>query len=189
MKKILILLIFFSIKTFSQEIVEIRDVYVENNLIYKNSNEKLFTGIIQKKRRNGHLVFEEKYKNGIILEGNLYFNGKEKRISEKKIYHSEKPQTISKEIKYYLNGEIFQIKTYNNSGFKVLLEQFKNGKRIYSCEYLGKKKNGIELGYRENGTLFHRCEYKNGKKNGKEFCINEKGEKTTWEYKNGKKVK
>ena len=178
---------FISIKTISQERIGIKEVYAENNLVYKNSDEKLFTGIIEKKRRNGHLVYEEKYEKGIILESNLYYNGKEKLISDKTIYNPEKPQTISKEIRYHLNGEFFQIKTYNNAGIKVLLEQFKNEKLIYSCEYLGKKKNGIELGYRENGTLFHRCEYKNGKKNGKEFCINEKGEKTTWEFKNGKK--
>ena len=54
MKKILILLMFISIKTISQERIGIKEVYAENNLVYKNSDEKLFTGIIEKKRRNGH---------------------------------------------------------------------------------------------------------------------------------------
>ncbi|QLE02373.1 hypothetical protein HX109_12750 [Galbibacter sp. BG1] len=167
-----------------------KETYIENNLVYKVSNDKLFTGTAQSKRKNGHLVYEEVYKNGIILSSNLYYNGKEIRVSNKSIYNPEKPLVLSKEIKYNLEGEIFETTTYNNDGIKILVEQFKNGKLTYSCQYLGKKKNGLELGYSEDGEkLKYRCEFINGKKNGIEYCLKDDGAETKKEYKNGKKIK
>jgi antitoxin component YwqK of YwqJK toxin-antitoxin module len=149
----------------SQEIIGIKEVYIESNLIYKNKTNELFTGIAQSKRKNGHLVYEEEYKNGIILSSNLYFNGKEKRVSNKTIYNPNKPLITSKEYKYNLEGEIFETTTYNDDGIKILVEEFKNGKLTYSCQYLGKKKHGLELGYGENGVeVTCKTEYKNGKK-------------------------
>ncbi|WP_242203172.1 hypothetical protein [Aestuariivivens insulae] len=128
-----------------------KEVYIDNNLVYKSSNDELLTGIAQSKRKNGHLVYEEEYKNGVILSSNLYYNGKEIRVSNKTIYNPNKPLVLSKEIKYHLNGEVFETITYNDNGIKILVEQFKNGKLTYSCQYLGKKKNGLELGYGESG--------------------------------------
>jgi antitoxin component YwqK of YwqJK toxin-antitoxin module len=174
----------------SQEIIGMKEVYIENNLVYKNTTNELFTGIAQSKRKNGHLVYEEEYKDGIILSSNLYYNGKEKRVSNKTIYNPNKPTTLSKEYKYNLESEIYETTTYNDDGIKILVEQFKNGKLSYSCQYLGKKKNGLELGYGENGEkLTYRCEFINGKKNGTEYCLNEDGTETKKEYRNGKKIK
>ncbi|CAM1365174.1 conserved hypothetical protein [Tenacibaculum litoreum] len=187
----MILLMFFTFnELISQEIIGMKEVYIDNNLVYKISNDELFTGIAQSKRKNGHLVYEEEYKNGIILSSNLYYNGKEIRVSNKTIYNPNKPLVLSKEIKYHLNGEVFETITYNDDGIKILVEQFKKGKLTYSCQYLGKKKNGLELGYGENGEkLTYRCEYVKGKKNGTEYCLNEKGIETKKEYLNGKKIK
>ncbi len=152
MRNILILLMFFSFnELISQEKIGMKEVYLENNLVYKNASDELFTGIAQSKRKNGHLVYEEEYKNGIILSSNLFYNGKEIRVSNKTIYNTNKPLVLSKEIKYHLDGEIFETTTYNDDGIKILVEQFENGKLTYSCQYLGKKKHGIQLGYRENG--------------------------------------
>ena len=156
---------FTFIELISQEKIGMKETYIDNNLVYKASNDKLFTGFAQSKRKNGHLVYEEEYKNGIILSSNLYYNGKEIRVSNKTIYNPNKPSVLSKEIKYNLNGEIFEKITYNDDGIKILVEQFKNGKRTYSCQYLGKKKHGLELGYGQNGTeITCKTEYKNGKK-------------------------
>ncbi|GAA0734249.1 hypothetical protein GCM10009430_49200 [Aquimarina litoralis] len=149
----------------SQETIGIKETYIDNNLIYKSVNNKLFTGIAQKKRKNGHLVYEEEYKNGIILSSNLYYNGKEKRVSNKIIYNPNKPLVLLKEHKYNLEGEVFETITYNDDGIKILVEQFEREKLTYSCQYLGKKKNGIE------------------------YCLNKNGAKTQIEYRNGKKVK
>ena len=191
MRNLLILLISFTFnQVISQEIVDLKEVYIENKLVYKNTTDKLFSGIAQHKRRNGHLVYEEEYMNGIILTSNVYFNGKEIRVSNKTIYNPNKPLVLSKEIKYHLNGEVFETITYNDDGIKILVEQFKKGKLTYSCQYLGKKKNGLELGYGENGEKFtYRCEYVKGKKSGTEYCLNEKGIEIKKEYLNGKKIK
>jgi len=167
-----------------------KEVYIENNLVYKNSTNELFTGIAQSKRKNGHLVYEEEYKNGIILYSNLYFNGKEIRVSNKSIYNVNKPLALSKEYSYDLKGEIFEITTYDDNGIKILYEQFTNGKVSYSCQYLGKKKHGIKLGYKDGGEkMTFRCEYINGKKNGTEYCLKDDGTETKKEYRNGKKIK
>ena len=166
MKNLIILLIFFSFnKLISQEIVDVKEIYTENNLIYKSSDENLFTGIAQDKRRNGHLVYEEEYKNGIILSSNLYYNGKEKRIATKTIYNPNNPFVSSKEYSYDLKGEIFKTITYNADGIKILEKQFKNGKMTYSCQYNGEKKHGEELVYEQDGvTITCRTEYNRGKK-------------------------
>ncbi|NJB72925.1 antitoxin component YwqK of YwqJK toxin-antitoxin module [Saonia flava] len=167
-----------------------KEVYIDNDLVYKNADDGLFTGIVQSKRKNGHLVYEEEYEKGIILSSNLYYNGKEKRVSNKAIYNPNKPLVLSKEYSYDLKYKIFEITTYNDDGLKILYEQFTNGKVSYSCQYLGKKKHGLELGYRDGGEkMTFRCEYINGKKNGTEYCLNEKGIETKKEYLNGKKIK
>jgi len=191
MRNLLILLMFFTFnELISQEIIGMKEVYIENNLVYKNATDELFSGIAQSKRKNGHLVYEEEYKNGIILSSNLYYNGKEIRVSNKTIYNPNKPLVLSKEIKYHLDGEIFETTTYNDDGIKILVEQFKNGKLTYSCQYLGKKKHGLQLGYGENGEkMTYRCEFINGKKNGTEYCLNDDGTETKKEYRNGKKIK
>ncbi|WP_242133011.1 toxin-antitoxin system YwqK family antitoxin [Aestuariivivens marinum] len=190
-RNLLILIMLFTFnELISQEIIGMKEVYIDNNLVYKNETDKLFTGIAQSKRKNGHLVYEEEYKNGIILSSNLYYNGQEIRVSNKTIYNSEKPLVLSKEIKYNLDGQIFERTTYNDDGIKILVEQFKNEKLTYSCQYFGKKKNGLELGYAEDGEkLKYRCEFINGKKNGIEYCLKDDGTETKKEYKNGKKIK
>ena len=190
-RNLLILIILFTFnELISQEIIGMKEVYIDNNLVYKNETDELFTGIAQSKRKNGHLVYEEEYKNGIILSSNLYYNGKEIRVSNKTIYNPEKPLVLSKEIKYNLEGEIFETTTYNDNGIKILVEQFKNGKLTYSCQYSGKKKHGLELGYGEDGKkLKYRCEFINGKKNGTEYCLKDDGTETKQEYRNGKKIK
>ncbi|MGJ8734594.1 MAG: hypothetical protein ACSHW4_15670 [Cellulophaga sp.] len=191
MRDLLILLMFFTFnELISQEIIGMKEVYIENNLVYKNVTDQLFSGVAQSKRKNGHLVYEEEYKNGVILSSNLYYNGKEIRVSNKTIYNPNKPLALSKEIKYHLDGEIFETTTYNDDGIKILVEQFKNGKLTYSCQYLGKKKHGLQFCYGENGEkMTYRCEFINGKKNGTEYCLNDDGTETKKEYRNGKKIK
>lgn len=174
----------------SQEIIGMKETYIENNLVYKSTSDELFTGIAQSKRKSGHLVYDEEYENGIILSSNLYYNGDQMRVSNKKIYNPNKPFTLSKENRYHLNGKIFETTTYNENGLKILEEQFKNEKLIYSCQYSGKTKQGLELYYGNDGEkMTYRCEFIKGKKNGTEYCLNEDGTETSKEYLNGKKIK
>jgi len=173
----------------SQELVDMSEVYIENDLIYKNVNNALFTGTAQMQRKNGHLVYEEVYKDGMILFSNLYFNGKIKRVAQKTLYNPKKLWVISKEIMYDLNGGIFEMITYNEEGEKILVEKFEKEALVYSCQYLRKKKHGLEISYGKNGKkITYRCEYTNGKKNGTEFCVSKEGVETTKEYVLGKRV-
>ncbi|MFD0990754.1 hypothetical protein ACFQ1R_11650 [Mariniflexile jejuense] len=165
MKNLLILILFFSFnQLISQEKIGINDVYYENYLAYKISNDKLFSGILQKFRKNGHLVYDEIYESGILIKTTLYLNGKGKPAPFKVILYHEKTFTPKTEIEYrkppYVEYTHFDI-----NGVKTLNE-------VYT-----------------NDILTYQCKYVNGKKNGVEFCINDDGTKTVKEYINGKKIK
>lgn len=181
--------ILFSNTIFSQDTLGMKETYIDNNLVYKMNGEK-FTGIAQSKRKNGHLVYEEIYSDGIIQYSNLYFNGKEKIVYIKTIYNRNKLWVVQKEIRFRHSKDTLEVKTYDENGKKTLLTQFENNRVTYTCEYNGKKKNGLALGYANgDGKITYRCEYFNGKKDGEEFCIKENGKKWTKKYKNGKRIK
>lgn len=149
----------------SQEIVEMKNTYINNKLVYKTANDSLFNGISQSKRRNRHLVYDEKFKNGIIQSSNVYFNGKKEIVSLKTIYNLNKLWVISKELYYNLEGEVTMITSYDNYGKKIFEEEFENNVLIYSCEYNGKKKHGVE------------------------YCIADCDNELRFEYINGEKIK
>ena len=109
------------------------------------------------------MTYEEYYNDGVILSSNLYFNTKEKKISDKIIYNRYKLWVLEKEISFRLSKDTFEIKSYDENGKKIFLEQFENNKVIYSCEYNGKKRHGKEMCYDDDGNqlIFH---YVNGKK-------------------------
>lgn len=161
---ILLVLIGTSFEVCSQDTLDIKEVYIDNDLVYKMDGQR-FTGLAQRKRKNGHLTYEENYKDGVILSSNLYFNTKEKKVSNKTIYNRYKLWVIEKEISYRLSKDTLGIKSYDENGKKVLLEQFENNKLTYSCEYNGRKRHG------------------------KEFCYDDDGNELIFEYINGKKVK
>lgn len=160
-----LLLLLMSFSLFSQESIAMKEIYIDNSLAYRISNQQLFTGVAQSKRKNGHLVYDEKYVNGIITESNLYYNTKEKLISDKTMYYQQKPFVNEKRIRFHLSKDTLRIISYDTSGKKILIEEFENNRSIYSCEYDGRKKNG------------------------KEICIDKNGEKLVFEYRDGKKIK
>ena len=88
-----------------------------------------------------------------------------KKISDKTIYNRYKLWVIEKEISYRLSKDTFEIKSYDENGKKILLEQFENNKVTYSCEYNGKKRHGTEM------------------------CFDDDGNKLIFQYVNGKKIK
>jgi len=166
MRNILILLMFFTFnKLISQEKIGLKDVYYENYVAHKVSNDEIFTGITQKVRNNGHLVYDEVYENGILIKSTVYYNSTEKPIPSRVIFYHEKSFTPKTEINYGLSQPRIEYIHYNESGKKILNE-------IYTDD-----------------ILTYKCEYVNGKKHGTEFCINDDGTKLTIEYNNGKKIK
>ena len=166
MKIIFILITFFlSSNLVGQDTIDMKEVYIDNDLVYRFSDNERFTGVAQSRRKNGHLVYEERYDDGIIREGLTYYNGKEKILDYKTVYHKYKLWVPKKEFYYPKSGKWIEITSFDENGKKILVEQFENDKLTYSCEYSGRKKHG------------------------KEFCYSDDGEELTFEYVNGKKKK
>jgi hypothetical protein len=149
---------------FAQEKVGLKEIYVESDLAYKVANDQLFSGQAQKVRKNGHLVYEEFYENGIPIKSILYYNGTEnpKPVVMTEFY--EKTFIKKKVTTYGLSKPTVEFKYYDQNGKKTLIEQYENDKLTYRCEY-----------------------FKN-KKHGKEFCLNDDGNEVEIEYQNGKKI-
>jgi|SRR5690554_2172974 antitoxin component YwqK of YwqJK toxin-antitoxin module len=166
MKNILILILFFSFnQAISQEKVELKDLYYENYVAHKISDGKLFTGIAQKTRNNGHIIYDEVYENGILIKSTVYYNRTENPIPARVILYYEKSFTPKTEINYGLSKPRIEYIHYNQNGKKILNEIFTDDKLTYKCEY------------------------ENGKKHGTEYCVNDDGTELTIEYNNGKKIK
>lgn len=164
MKKIpliTILLLFHGV--FAQEIVGLKEIYVANNLAYKVADDQLFSGQAQKVRKNGHLVYEEYYENGVPIKSILYYNRTEKPIPAKKTEFYDNSFNKKKETIYGLSKPTVAHTYYDYNGNKTLIERYENEKLIYSCEFLDDKKHGTEFCYNEDGTELT-IEYRNGKK-------------------------
>ncbi|QCW99106.1 hypothetical protein FGM00_02870 [Aggregatimonas sangjinii] len=140
-----------------------KDVYMDNLLVYKISDNERFTGIAQEKRKNGHLINEDKYEDGIVQWTKLYFNTKEKLVSDKIVYHKYKLWEDKERIRFRLSQDTLHIKTYDENGKKLLVREFENNKLIYSCEYNGRKKHGQEICYDDDGNELV-FKYVNGRK-------------------------
>ncbi len=169
MRNILILLVFFTFtKLISQEIISINEIFLdESNIAFRADNNQKFTGFAQKIRKNGHVVYEDQFDNGIIVAHFVYFNSSDKKLAGKMIYNNDKPFFFEKFIEYKSNrNESWQeIEYFDQNGLKILEETISDGITTYRCEFL------------------------NGKKHGTEFCIIKDGTELIIEYKNGKKVK
>lgn len=164
MKKILLIFIFFAFnQLFAQEIVGLRDLYVENKLTYKIADGQLFSGQAQSVRKNGHLVYEEYFDSGYLTKSIVYYNGTEKPIPARVTEFHEKSSNKKKETNFGFSKPTTEIKYFDQNGKKTLIEQYENEKLTYRCEYSENKKNGTEFCYKNDGTEL-RIEYKNGKK-------------------------
>jgi antitoxin component YwqK of YwqJK toxin-antitoxin module len=162
MKKIFLIILLFTLKSFSQEIVSNDDIYLIDNLAYKKSDSKLFTGKIQKFKNNDHLKYEVEFEQGILKKNTLYFNGKEKIIAEE-TYYFYKTLKVEKKITYSLDHTMLWIKHYDLSENLKLDEIYENDILIYTCSYLNNKKQGVQFSIDKKGVK-HECFYENGKR-------------------------
>lgn len=147
----------------AQEIVPFHDLYVHNDLLYKTSNDSLFSGICERRRKNGHLVVQENIEKGIILTAKYYYNGKKKRISDSVTYNPNKPYKYKTIYRFNLLSQVSEIQSYDENGKLILKEEFEDGKLVYSCQYNGKKKHGLEFCYSNDGERIE-IQYIEGKK-------------------------
>jgi len=148
---------------FSQEIVGIKDLYSENNLIYKISDNQLFSGKAKKVRKNGHLVYEEFIENGSLIKSVSYYNRTEKPIPAMTTEYYANSFDRKKEIRYDLSQNWNELRYYDRENKKTLIEEYENDKLIYRCEYLNGKKHGTEFCFDKNGNKL-KIQYQNGKK-------------------------
>ncbi|WP_025665515.1 hypothetical protein [Aquimarina megaterium] len=164
MKNILSIILFcFFNQLFAQEIVGIKNLYIENDLTYKISGDKLFSGQAQRIRKNGHLVYEEYFVDGKMTKSVTYYNGADKPKPASVTEFYEETETKRKVTNYGLTKPTTEYKHYDKNGKKTLIEKYENEKLTYRCEYLENKKNGTEYCLKEDGTEF-RIEYRSGKK-------------------------
>jgi hypothetical protein len=163
-KHLWLIIILFTFKLYSQEILAKEDVYTENYLAYKVENNQVFTGKIQYFKHKNHLLSEFEFVDGVLVKGMVYFNGKEKIVAEERCFF-QKDRKIEKKIKYSLDHKIMWIDYFDELGNKKLKEIIEDGIVVYSCPYTKNKKHG------------------------KVFSINEKGEKNECIFENGKLIK
>lgn len=162
MRKIFLLILFFALNSFSQDIVSNNEIYFVDDLAYKVSDDSLFTGKIQKYKNANHLKYEVEIENGIVKKQTVYFNGKEKIIAEEIFYYSKTLQ-VEKKISYSLDHKMLWVKNYELSGKLKLDEIYENDVLIYSCSYLNGKKHGVQFSIDKKGVK-HECFYENGKR-------------------------
>ncbi len=83
--------LFFVNIVFAQQIVSLDETYLsDDNLVYSTLSDKPFSGKVQRKRKNGHLVYEEEYKKGYIIESTLFYNRTEVPTPATKFLYDEK---------------------------------------------------------------------------------------------------
>ncbi len=168
MKNILLIIFICLLNHLSaQEIVGMKDLYIENDLTYKVSDEKLFSGQAQHVRKNGHLVYEEYFDNGKLTKSITYYNRTKKPMPAREIEYYSETQKKRKETNYGLNKTSTEFKYFDKNGEKTLIEEYEINQLIYRCEYQKNKKHGIEYCLNDDGTEL-RIEYRNGKKIKKE---------------------
>ncbi|WP_299115262.1 hypothetical protein [uncultured Winogradskyella sp.] len=154
----------FILNVNAQEVIDFDDLYIDtNNLAYKFSNDSLFSGICEKRRRNKHLVLEEHFEKGVITIAKYYYNGKKRIVSDSVVYNVLKPFEYKTIYYFDLDSNLQEKESYDETGKYILKEEFEDGKLIYSCQYNGKKKHGKEFCYSKDGKLLE-FEYNNGKK-------------------------
>ena len=162
-----------SYKTFSQDqelkenhiVADFDDIYIYNELLYKNDTDSLYSGLIHRTKKNGELLQEDYVERGIIHYTLMFYRRQKRKPHSKYIYNKDNPYLLREEIRYHLEGDVFKITYYDYDGRKILVEDFEDGKMVYSCEFNGRKRHG------------------------KEFCITKECDTTVVYYVNGRKKK
>ncbi|MFC4476162.1 hypothetical protein [Flavobacterium chungangensis] len=167
-KKIVLLFLFLSIQSFAQDNQQLtsKDIYSKDGLVYKVSNDSLFSGSIENRRwTNNILLSKNDFKNVYLILYTEYYNKSKKGIPCRKTYYYDQSFfKKKKEDKLDFDGSIYSSSYFDENENKILEENYSEGKLIYSCQY------------------------KDGKKNGKQFCLSKTGKELNYIYENGKKV-
>ena len=162
MKIILIVFYFFIgiLIGFSQDIVDIEQLeFNDNDLVYINHPDSLFTGRAQLIKRDNYLKYEEFFENGVLLKGQYY---QKKTGKIKQIYEYYPDFSLKCEVYFNLRKNKSEHIYYDENGKKIKIEEYDSDKLVYSCEYNHRKKHGKEfciinqhkhIHFYENGKL------------------------------------
>lgn len=167
--KVLLFFLFINLQSFSQEKVALtpKEIYSKEGIVYKSSNDSIFTGSIEFHRRtNNILLAKQDFKDGFIILLIEYYNKSKKGIPSRKTY--------------YYDHEFFKKKRQDRLDFDGSID---------STIYFDENENKILEEFYSENTLIYSCQYKDGRKDGKQFCLSKNGEAINSIYQNGKKVK
>src|SRR5690606_34114642 len=111
---------------YCQDTLSIDDIYFHEDIAYKFSNDQRFTGVSQRVSKNGHVVYESIFDEGIIRQGILYYNSRNRDPVERIFYHKDIVYVPQKKIRYFTNkkGEWEIISQFDEKGEKILEEHF-----------------------------------------------------------------
>ena len=141
MKKLLLLILLFSFKIYSQEILTKDEVFSKDSLVYKVSNSELFTGKIQSFKRKTHLTFELEFENGELKKSIQYYNGKALKISEEIFYR--KYGKIEKKIRYGYSRDYKWFEYYDDDNKKIKVARVLSNETRYILRDKRKSRNRI----------------------------------------------
>lgn len=149
---------------FSQEIYQNNDVYFDNNIAYKFSNNEKLTGFLEFRDKKNIMSTKEEYNNGVLSKQFKYYK-----------YSSLKKYIPFEEI-IFKDGLKYSKTTFHSTEEKSSYTEFDdNGKKKYYEVY-------------KNGKTVLTQNFKNGKLDGKSSCYDKKGNFQEHYYKEGKLI-
>lgn len=163
--KIIFIFFLFLISNFlfSQEIYQNKDVYFDNNIAYKVSDNKTISGIVEFRDNKNIIFLKKEFLNGTLIKLFEYYNVRKMNFREVVAREIEyKNGKIISKIFYRSTGEKFGYIAYDESGKKKLEEYYKNGVLESSTNYKNGKKDGIMICHDKEGNLLQFV-YKEGK--------------------------
>ncbi|WP_126340489.1 hypothetical protein [Kaistella jeonii] len=140
------------------------EIYFQNNLAHKISDNNLFSGTVEDFKKS-HISYSAEYLDGFLTNESFYYNFQKKLnkdIRYKKIYYSNNLKV--KEETFLSTAEKNSTTEFDENGKKKIYEFLKDGKVVFSQNFL------------------------NGKLNGKLFNIDKKGDSCISYYSNGKMI-
>lgn len=160
-KSLSILIVFISIFTLSQKIVELNEVEIKNELYYfKNSNE-LFAGKIIEKYANGKTEVETIIEEGQLISIKMYYESGEISM----LITVDDNRISAKRISYNINGKIEFEENITLDGKKngATRSYHENGGIRREVYYKNGLLDGIGRNFYDNGKILIESEYENGK--------------------------
>ena len=153
-------MLLFSLITFGQKRVNVKDLLHEGPLIYDPDTEELFTGIATFFTDAGKVVEEFDYVNGefIGFHRTYHMNGRLKL----EVLKTEDDSVDGDWVTFYSNGQLESIMSICNKRTEGMrMEYYENGKVKSSVNYIDSRREGPYREFSNEGTLLKEVMYVN----------------------------